>query len=232
MSDDIAVELIAKAVADHAHFKHVARELEWLPPSHAAADALAAAFLTGKAPPWLTAHLLGCVGDKSSYGLVREILLSAPGLLTESYAGPALAKIAGTDAYDDLCVLLHSAPMLRSREGAAYGLAQLASHDVPSMILDAARSGKIRWHTAAAILARIHLAIGQVLELLQSSNAEALRLGTEIVWLALHDSNASCRGWLDQPEIAGAIRNVLTVSTFRMVPRKRRALAKWATERV
>src|SRR5262245_8536078 len=99
MPADTAGELIAKAVANHAFFKDVASELERLPPSRAAADAMANAFLAGTAPAWLTAHLLGCVRDKSSYALVREILLSAPGLLAESYAGPALARIGGASAF-------------------------------------------------------------------------------------------------------------------------------------
>lgn len=227
---DTAVELVEKAVANHAFFKQVASKLERLPPDAAAANAVVAAFRKGEAPPWLTACLLGCIGHDAGYEVVREILLEAPGQLAESYAGSALVKIAGARAFDDLCGLLEGAAKLSSRKGAACGLGRLKSERATAVLLRAARAGAIPGHVAAWNLARLPLAPDQILELLHSSDPESLRLGTEIVWAVIRGADASRLTWLaaNQRQLAAAVRLVLTNPTFKMAPRKRRVLTEWA----
>ena len=127
MADESAAELVDRAIENVMAFKRVALLLDDLSPDREAADRLVRAFEEERAAPWLTAHLLGCIGHEAGYATVRQILVSAPGMSAEGYAGVALAKIRGDDAFDELVALMGGAVDRRSREGAAYGLGQLAA---------------------------------------------------------------------------------------------------------
>lgn len=110
MASNQALQIVDRVVANHASFKFAARDLEALAPDRSAVEALIGAWRSGTAPPWLVAHLLGCIGHDAGYAATREILLSAPGSLAESYAGVALAKIRGAGARADLAALLRMRP--------------------------------------------------------------------------------------------------------------------------
>lgn len=163
---------------------------------------------------------------------MRGILLSAPGLLAESYAGPALARIRGDGALADLRILLHTAPKRTSREGAAAGLARLASPEAAGVIFDAALSGRIGYQTAGSLLARLPLDGHQVSTLLSRDDQDSLRLATEIVWLAaIHTSRrGSTVSWLEEvrSDLVPALRHALARPELSMAPRKRRELLEWA----
>ncbi|XXX82471.1 hypothetical protein WMF30_27330 [Sorangium sp. So ce134] len=231
MMSDSSSKLVATALTDHGRFKHVAAELERRAPDADAASAVEQAYRAGEAPPWLAAYLLGCIGHEVGYATVREVLLTAPGLLAESYAGPALAKILGERALPDLCALLRDAPKQASREGAAYGLGHLKSPRAEEALLEAVTTGRIRWHTAAGILARIPIAARRLGELLRSSETVQLRLATEIVWLALPYADSGRRTWIHDiaTELGPMIREVLMNPALSMAPRKRAQLEAWVS---
>src|SRR5829696_8007388 len=110
------IALIEMAVADHPRFKVVAAELQRRRPAREqAALRLIELHRGGAAPPWLTAHLLGCVGHPAGYATVLAILRAAPGSLAESYAGVAAVRIAGTAACDELVQIMTDAENLHSR---------------------------------------------------------------------------------------------------------------------
>ncbi|HVK63645.1 MAG TPA: hypothetical protein VM694_04185 [Polyangium sp.] len=229
MMSDTSTKLVAIAIADRGQFKHVAAELERRTPDADAASALVEAYRAEEAPPWLAAHLLGCIGHELGYATVREILLRAPGLLAESYAGPALAKILGERALPDLCALLRDAPKQVSREGAAYGLGHLGSPSAEAAVLEAVTTGCIRWQTAASILARLPIAPRHLCGLLRSGEMDPWRLATEIVWLALHDADSGRSTWVHDvaAELRPMIRDVLANPALSMAPRKRTQLEAW-----
>ena len=228
-----AEELVTIVVAQHMFFKIVGAELQRRAPNESAACELVAAFLSGQAPPWMTAYLLGCIGAEAGYGTVRKILLSAPRQLAESYAGPALAQIRGERAFDDLRMLLQDAPKQVSREGAAYGLARLASLDAVTAILEAALSARIRHGTAGNILAELPVDAHRVLLLLSSDDQRSLRLATEILWMA---TSRALRGGKTAPwfrearaDLASALPKALTNPALKMMPQKREVLMAFAS---
>ena len=223
-----AEELVAIVVAEVMFFKNVGAELQRRPPDESAARALVAAFRSGQAPPWMTAYLLGCIGDEAGYDTVREILLSAPGQLAESYAGEALARIRGERAFDDLRMLLQDAPKRVSRAGAASGLAQLASPDAATAILEAALSARIGYMTAGNVLTDLPVDAHRVVLLLSSDDLRSLTLATEIVWMAV---TGELRGWKPVPwlrearaDLASALSKALANPELKMAPRKREEL--------
>ncbi len=82
-----APDLVKTAIREDVSFKLVVAELKKRPPSKAAAETVIEAYRLGDTPPWLAAMLLGECRDKVGYATTREILLSAPRHLAESYAG-------------------------------------------------------------------------------------------------------------------------------------------------
>lgn len=227
-----AEDLVDLAVAQHLHFKRVARELETRPPSPEGTRRLLDAYRRGAAPAWLTAHLLGCLRDDAGYEPLREILLLAPGLLAESYAGPAMARIRRDAAFLDLRQLMFDAPKVAGREGAAYGLAHLGSQQAGDAILDAALAVRIRITTAASLLVRLRIEAAPVAALMDSTEGvRHLRLASEIVrnYVLLSPHDASARRWLEEARtsLCGPLQRVLDLPGFPMSPAKRRDLAGW-----
>lgn len=163
---------------------------------------------------------------------MREVLLTAPGRLAESNAGPALAKILGERALPDLCDLVLNAPKQVSREGAAYGLGRLGSPRAEEALIEAVTTGRVRWHTAAGILARIPIAPQRLGGLLRSGEDVQLLLASEIVSVALHQANDGQITWIH--DIAAAlrpmVRGVLLNPALSMAPRKRAQLQAWVSQ--
>jgi hypothetical protein len=113
---------VRHAIQEHLSFKPVFAELGQRPPSREAAEFVANAYQHGKCPAWLAAALLGECRDMIGYATVHSIILVAPRQLAESYAGVAMARIAGHSALNDLVTIMSTALDRKSREGAAYGL--------------------------------------------------------------------------------------------------------------
>jgi len=228
-----ALDLVKAAVSERASFKFVARELEKRPPSKAAAEEIIDAYRRGDAPPWLAALLLGRCRDKVGYTTVREILLSAPRQLAESYAGVALAEIGGDQALDDLKQLMFDAPDRKSREGAAFGLRALSSSKAASAIFEAVLAGKIRWETGAWILSGKFADENLLLKLLQSGDKYRVRIATEIVCCSIlnptKDLPEEMAPFVNRPsiELVRALGQVLSDSQMTMAPNKRTRLRDW-----
>ncbi len=116
-------EIAEAAIADRLLFKFASRELANRNPDQAAALRLVAAYERGEAEPWVVAHLLGQVGHRCGYQTVKDILITHHDRGAGSYAGPAMARIAGREALEDLRHLMFEAKHARVRRGAGHGLA-------------------------------------------------------------------------------------------------------------
>ncbi|MDC0672137.1 hypothetical protein POL58_30600 [Nannocystis sp. ncelm1] len=97
-----SVEIVERTIAERQLFKLASFILCARAPDEKAAETLIAAYRARRIPAWLTALFLRSLRVRSTYTVAREILLSVPGLLAESYAGEAMAELAGTDAESDL----------------------------------------------------------------------------------------------------------------------------------
>ena len=226
-----ATQLVTIALVDRAQRRDIAAELERRSPDGPAARHLVAAFRAGKATPRLTAQLLGCIADEAGYDTVRSILLSTPGL-AESYAGPALARIRGVAAFEDLRTLLLEAPELLSREDAACGLGHLASPDAATAIFEAAVAARIRSETAASLLGGLPIDAHRVSALLSSRCRHCLGLGADILGAAVTNSygrNASLWREINQADLALQLRKALAEPTLEMSPFKREVLMDLAS---
>ncbi len=182
---------LEEALGNHAFFKPAAHRLEEAPPEKGLAMRLVRAYEAGEAEPWFTAHLLGCIGHEAGYETVLAILWSSPGLLAESYAGVALARIRGEGARSDLERTLSEAPKRLAREGAAYGLAALGSPAGGACVVDAIRDRRIRPHMGA-VLEDMGLLDSLVLELFDSETERDRQAAFHAVSSALaHEERVS-----------------------------------------
>lgn len=230
--DDVA--LVSHAIANELVFKRVHTELEARPASEAAARQMIDAYRRGEVAPWLTAALLGACRHAEGYDTLREILLAAPGQLAESYAGPAMARVRGEAALDDLLDLIMTAPKRISREGAAYGLQLFNTPDARVSVLEATRAKQIRRRTGAWILGKMEPDEGLVLELLRSPGEMGVGLGTEVLWSCIKavvvgtpEAEQPALAMHPSAELRRVVADVLNDTTTRMHPRKREDLRAW-----
>lgn len=214
-------ELVELADAQTGSWKDIGAVLDGRDADPRAADVLIAAHRSGRLPPWLVAYLLGCVRAPQGYDVAREVLLAAPGLLAESYAGPAMARIAGAAAYDDLVSLMMGAAHLRSREGAAYGLGVLERPGTAAVMLEAAQTRRVRRKTAAAIVAKLPTAASTVLEWFASDDDLVEAMALDAAHSLLMATNATA-----DVALAWAIRRCLDGGRVKQSPRMRQALER------
>lgn len=150
---------------------------------------------------------------------VRGILVSAPGLLAESYAGVAMARIAGADAREDLLDLMRRGPCRRSREGALYGLVELGDPTVAPRIVDAVRDRLVGRGAAGFVIAALRLPDGELVTWLRSAD-QAVR---EVAIDAVFSLSADVGGLRDMP-LALAAREAITAGRVQLAPQIRRML--------
>lgn len=225
--------LVDLVLETHLRFKYVGAELEQRPPCGVAARQLIDAYQAGDAPPWFTAYLLGCVSHEDGYDTVRGILLDAPRMLAESYAGVALAKIRGPNAFRDLLHLTMESPTRRSREGAAYGLAHLGTEETATAILDAAVSASIGYQMGGVLVGQSVGAerIAELLDGEERSRRVAIEYLTGLIRRAAGEGIGSQKA--AQRLVAGrgswsaGVRGLLADEGFPMAPRQRTALTEW-----
>jgi len=180
-----AIELIDAVVEDHASFKRVGPKLEAMPPDEAAAKRLIRAYKSESVPPWLTAYLLGCVGHAAGYKTAKQILLDNPGLSAESYAGVALAKIRGTEAYRDLKTIIFDDERPKVRRGAAHGLAHRRESDVIPVFIDAFRTKRLPHNDVSWHIAQCGPDDSTLVSLLSNSDGREQKLGCAIADILL-----------------------------------------------
>jgi len=190
LASDALVDL---AVRENHRVVEVAEELERRAPDREAFEAIRRAYESRAMAPWMAALLLGRARVEAGYAQVRAILLEAPGLLAESYAGVALARIGGEPAFDDLAKLMMEAPRKASREGAADGLGSLRRAGTAALVLRAAREGRIRPETAASAVGDTPDARLAMKEWLGGDDTLAVRIATYAVagWLARENAVVS-----------------------------------------
>lgn len=216
-----------RAVENHAYFKKASENLLKLPTDESAAAYLIGAFEDELAPPWLTAHLLGCIGHESGYSTTRQILLDSLGMLSESYAGVALARIRGVDALLDLIELMNEAPKKIAREGAAYGLKELAGEQAIEALIRASRKGLIRWNQAGGILAGLGIRPQVVLEMLKSKTERDFRVATSLVEFRAIDTSAPQWSEEDSRVLATELETTMNSTSHSLSPVKAKTLRAW-----
>lgn len=212
-------QLVEMVRDDDSFFKRVGAELQRRPPDPHAAGALIAAYREGRTPPWLTAYLLVCLRAPRGYDVAREILLAAPRLLAESYAGPAMARIGGAAAQDDLEHLMMTAPHLRSREGAAGGLGVLELPGTASVMLRALQARRVRAQTVASIVARLPDALPVALDWFSSADETLEALAFDVAF-----SLTARTTFEPDTQLAWAIRRALDGGRVKVSPRIRQAM--------
>ncbi len=167
MATSRALNVVSKALANHAYFKLAAQDLEARPGSTSDTHALIEAFRRRDRPALDGGALAGCSGHDDGYGVVREILLSAPGSLAESYRWRRTSQDPR-----QACVrrLLRSSPRRPAgsvEKGAAYGLKHLGGAAAIRAIAAAGRDGHIKPSVAASILVELPIRSQLMLELLE-----------------------------------------------------------------
>lgn len=219
-------ELVALSLEVVPRMKLVGPELDTRPPDEAGATRVIQAYEAGAAAPWLTAYLLGCVGHERGYGTARAILLAAPGSLAESYAGTALAKIRGVEAYEDLVELMNHAPQRDGRDGAAYGLVHLGTSRAAAAVLDAALSRTIHLRLAAMVA---HLPIDPTrVATLLCGDERGVRIGIELLCSWLSDEDRVERFAADRAAWVGLVERALGDPELFVPRHQRELLTRWA----
>jgi HEAT repeat protein len=205
--DRTSLQLAREALSDHARWKHALLALERLEPDAASARLVIDALERGLCEPWLAAALLGAIGHPDGYATALALLRSSPDVRAKPWAGPALTKIRGDAALADLEAVLEDASLHRgTREGAAYGLIEIADRralDVLEAALDAER---IRRSTAGFVLGERPLEAALLLEWLRGPRA---RRRATAIWALFYRSAG-----LD-PAIPDELRGALFVELDR-----------------
>jgi hypothetical protein len=146
------VELASGAITWAINFKAAALALERLRPDESAATIVVDAYQEDRVAPWLAALLLGAIRHPHGYPTALAILRRGAGQLSESYAGPAMAKMRGGAALDDLAAVLREPGLERwVYEGAAYGLSKIADPRALPLVIEAFVQKRIRVSTAGSI---------------------------------------------------------------------------------
>ena len=220
MSETLSgVELVERATTKIAFFKDVGAELGRRSPDDDATAALIEAYRSERMPAWMAAYLLGCARGSGSYEVARQILIAAPGMLAESYAGTAMARIDDLASHDDLASLIVEAAHLRSREGAARGLGIVAQQATCLLLADAVRAGRIRTQTASTILSTIADIVPQLLEWLAQDDELTARLAfAAATTILLRDAGPA------QTALSKAVLHALDSGRMKMSPLPRAEL--------
>jgi hypothetical protein len=207
-------EIVERAAARPLLFKKAGEIFQEREPDDVAGSALVQLYRDGVAPAWMTAYLLGCLRAECGYDTAREILLAAPGLLAESYAGVAMVRIRGSRARGDLIALMCSAARLPSREGAAYGVGELRDPALVSVVYEAFRTARLRKNTVASVVRRLGVSTTTVNAWLGSADERDGSLGVETAFFM--DEIKSDQAFAQATKAA--------LSTVPLSPRRRRRI--------
>jgi hypothetical protein len=149
---ETATELVLRVMTGAMAFTVAAVALERLSPDEEAAAIVVDAYQQGRVEPWLAALLLGAIRHERGYPTALAILRRGARRSSEIYAGPAMAKIRGVEAFDDLAAVLREPGLgRRAYEGAAYGLGKIADPRVLVLVIEAFMRDRISIDTAGSI---------------------------------------------------------------------------------
>jgi len=222
-----SVELVERAIREHATFKSAVLILRERPADDHAMGALLHAYREGRAPAWLTAALLGALRAEAAYELVHEMLRTMHGYMIESYAAGAMMQTRGERAVPDLVELAWHAADGRTRNAAA---GALTTKETRATILALARAERIHYGTAAYVMTRDGVDQALLHELLSSDAEIDLRIGTECLCDLLRNEESRSVLSSIRERIEPTLRRVLALADFRMSPSKRRTLVAWVGE--
>lgn len=219
-----AIELVDAAIEDRTRFKKIAAELESMQPDEHAARNLISAFRSRRCEPWLTAHLLGCIGHRLGYETAKIILLSNAGSSSESYAGVAMAKMLGIAAYDDLRQIFFGDHPQKIRQGAAHGMAATSSPRLLDDFFTAFVEQRISRKAVSWYIAECSPSDDWLLGLTRSDSTALKKLACAIVELMASPISTHRSPGHD---VAHSIQNLLSDETFSINPRRRENLLAW-----
>lgn len=167
-----------------ADWRFALLELKTYAPDAACAAAVIAAYEIGQCEPWCAAALLEAIGHPDGYATALEILHLAPGALAESYAGPALVRMRGADALDDLAAVLDDDKLpQRAHEGAAFGLAAMADPRADDVLLRAVDTGRIRSSIAGSVASERGIPAARLISWLRGGDSRRRNLAA---WTVYH----------------------------------------------
>lgn len=230
-------EIVNATLLNVSLFKKAGRELEQRPSDEVAARVLISAYQAQRAEPWLTAFLLGCIRHHIGYDVVRKILLEDHPQLAASYAGTAMALIAGQKAAEDLTDILESATSWRVCEGAMYGLEELNHTSAVPSLIKAYRLGRLKPSHTPKLVAEV--VTGETLLCWLRSNVEIdIRLACKVIAYRLQNIQMAAKGSLPasemsytdcalSQELAAAVAQVLAAGQISLHPRTRALLSDW-----
>lgn len=218
-----SVELVERAIRDHATFKAAIASLRERPTDDRAVETLLEAYREGRAPAWLTAVLLGALRAEAAYDFVRNMLETMHGQMVESYAAGAMVEIRGERAQPDLVHIAWHASDGRTRQAAA---GAIRGREKRATLLALSRAGRIDPLSVSFSLARDGVDETWLRELLSSDADVDLRIGTEVLSSWLHNGNVRSALAL-RKSVGATVERVLALPDFRMAPWKRRFLIEW-----
>lgn len=167
-----------------ADWKLALLELKTYAPDAACAAAVVHAYEHGQCEPWCAAALLEAIGHPDGYATALDILHLAPGSLAESYAGPALVRMRGPDALDDLAAILDDDRLpQRAHEGAAFGLAAMADPRADDVLLRAVDRGRIRTSIAGSVASERGIPAARLVSWLRGADSRRRNLAA---WTVFH----------------------------------------------
>ncbi len=219
------MELVDAAIKRKQSFKRVGIRLEELEADEHAAQRLISAFEDQECPAWLTAFLLGCIGHDSGYCTVKQILTTYDALSSQSYAGVAMAKIRGLEAYDDLRDVLFGDYTKRVYRAASYGLVRTSAPQLFGDLLAAYDRGHLLRSHVSFQIAQCEPPDEWLLTLLHSENLNHRKMVCSVIESMLQQQHLASPG---EP-VEHAVRNLLQDETLAMMPRRRKVLDDWVS---
>jgi hypothetical protein len=219
--------LIDDAIHDRRSWKKIGDELAALPPDSDSARHLMKAYRNGSCQPWLTAFLLGWIGDPVGYDTAREILLSDAGSSSASYASVAMAKMKIGSAYSDLRDVLMVNGSRKVRQGAAYGMEKLKRPQLLADLYIAHRIKKLSRHFASWHIAHCKPSDQWLVERLKSDEVDEQKLGCAIV-----DAMVRSNTPMGNPGhvVAAVIQSCLSDTDLTMMSSRRKCLTEWVEQ--
>jgi hypothetical protein len=159
-------------------------ELKTYAPDAECTAVVVRAYERGQCEPWCTAALLEAIGHPDGYATALEILQLAPGSLAESYAGPALVRMRGAEALDDLAAVLDDERLpQRAHEGAAFGLAAMSDPRADDVLLRAVDQGRVRTSVAGNVACERGIPAARLISWLRGGDSRRRNLAA---WTVFH----------------------------------------------
>jgi len=216
--------LIDAAISGDRPWKQIGDKLSKLPADSDGAQRLVIAYRDGSCEPWMTAFLLGCVGDATGYETAQEILVSDAGSLSGSYASVAMAKMRDLEAYPDLLKILNVDHRRRVRNDAVYGMATLSPPHLLDDLYNAFSEGRLSRQFASWRIAYCEPSDDWLVTVLNSNEINDRKLGCAVIDAMLRDNTP-----MPNPgfSVTAPVKLCLEASEHTMSSSRRKLLLEW-----